>query len=179
MLEWVFMHSSRASSQLRDWTQVSCVSCIVGGFFTCWAIGETLTTALHFQKVEKIVQCSHISHTQVSIWLASYTSRVYLLQKWANTDMLLLTKPHRVFRFLMSFFCYRVSSRYHMAFSDWCNYFSLLWQFLGAFLVFDDVDSFEELWPCFVGWCPSIGVCRMFFSLLDWNYEFGRRRSQG
>ena len=43
-----------------------------------------------------------------------------------------------------------------------------------TFLVFDDFDSFEELWSCFVGWCPSTGTYLMFFSLLDWNYEFGQ-----
>ena len=33
MLEWVAMPSSRGSPQLRDRTQVSCVSCIAGRFF--------------------------------------------------------------------------------------------------------------------------------------------------
>ena len=32
--EWVAISSSRGSSQSRDWTQVSCVFCIAGGFFT-------------------------------------------------------------------------------------------------------------------------------------------------
>ena len=40
VLEWVTMPSSRRSSPLRDWTQVSYVSCIAGGFFTFWAIWE-------------------------------------------------------------------------------------------------------------------------------------------
>ena len=38
MLEWVAMPSSRESSQLRDWTQVSHIA---GGFFTIWATRET------------------------------------------------------------------------------------------------------------------------------------------
>jgi len=33
-LEWVAISSSRGSSQPREQTQVSCVSCIAGGFFT-------------------------------------------------------------------------------------------------------------------------------------------------
>ena len=33
MLEWVAISSSRGSSWSRDLTQVSCVSCIAGGFF--------------------------------------------------------------------------------------------------------------------------------------------------
>ena len=34
VLEWVATPSSRGSSQLRDWTQVSCIT---GRFFTIWA----------------------------------------------------------------------------------------------------------------------------------------------
>ena len=33
-LEWVAVSFSRGSSRPRDWTQVSCVSCIAGRFFT-------------------------------------------------------------------------------------------------------------------------------------------------
>ena len=37
ILAWVAMLSSRGSSQLRDWTQVSHIT---GGFFTSWATRE-------------------------------------------------------------------------------------------------------------------------------------------
>ena len=37
MLEWVAFPFSRGSSQLRDWTQVSCIA---RGFFTSWATRE-------------------------------------------------------------------------------------------------------------------------------------------
>ena len=40
ILEWVAMSSSRGSSWPRDWTGVSCISCIAGGFFTHWATWE-------------------------------------------------------------------------------------------------------------------------------------------
>ena len=40
ILEWVAISSSRQSSWPGDWTHVSSVSCIAGGFFTHWAIGE-------------------------------------------------------------------------------------------------------------------------------------------
>ena len=40
ILEWVAISSSRGSSRFRDWTCVSCVFCIAGGFFTFWAIRE-------------------------------------------------------------------------------------------------------------------------------------------
>ena len=37
ILEWVAMPSSRGSSQLRDQTHISCISCIAGAFFSHWA----------------------------------------------------------------------------------------------------------------------------------------------
>ena len=40
ILEWVAMPSSRGSSQPKDQSHVSCVSCIAGGFFTHWVIRE-------------------------------------------------------------------------------------------------------------------------------------------
>ena len=40
MLEWVAMPSSRESSWPREWTHISCVFCISGGFFTHWATCE-------------------------------------------------------------------------------------------------------------------------------------------
>ena len=40
ILEWVAMPFSRGSSWPRDQNQVSCVSCIAGGFFTPWATWE-------------------------------------------------------------------------------------------------------------------------------------------
>ena len=40
ILEWVVISSSRWSSWLRDWTQVSCIA---GRFFTSWATMETPT----------------------------------------------------------------------------------------------------------------------------------------
>ena len=40
ILECVAISSSRGSSQPRDQTHISCISCIADGFFTCWAIGE-------------------------------------------------------------------------------------------------------------------------------------------
>ena len=38
----------RGSFQTRDWTHLSCTSCITGGFFTCWATGEV---QLHVQEI--------------------------------------------------------------------------------------------------------------------------------
>ena len=44
ILEWVAMPSSRGSSQPRDWTYVSCFSCIAGRFFTAESLGKTNRT---------------------------------------------------------------------------------------------------------------------------------------
>ena len=38
ILERVAFFSSRGSSQLRDQSLVSCISCIAGEFFSCWAM---------------------------------------------------------------------------------------------------------------------------------------------
>ena len=38
--EWVAMPFSRGSSQPRDWTGISCGSCLAGGLFNHWATGE-------------------------------------------------------------------------------------------------------------------------------------------
>ena len=40
ILEWAAISFSRASSQSRDWTYISCVSCLAGRFFTDWATRE-------------------------------------------------------------------------------------------------------------------------------------------
>ena len=65
MLEWV-VHSSRGSSQLRDQTQVSCIS---GRFFTVWATREP------------IMSC-HCNHSQVLdlealVWVRCPSSVLY------------------------------------------------------------------------------------------------------
>ena len=45
-----------------------------------------------------------------------------------------------------------------------------------TFLVFDDFESFKEYWSYFVE-CASMGICLMFFSLLDWGYEFWGKKT--
>ena len=42
ILEWVAIPSSRGSSQPRDWTQVSCISCMAGRYFTAEPPGKPL-----------------------------------------------------------------------------------------------------------------------------------------
>ena len=82
ILEWVAMHSSRGSSQSRDWTQVSCLA---DGFFTSWAprfgwLKEGLNwSALH--------HCTTVSPWELTPGLAA------LLRKWLVTCCLALLGP--------------------------------------------------------------------------------------
>ena len=43
ILEWVAESLSGVSSQPKDWTQVSCISCIAGGFFTAEPAGKLIS----------------------------------------------------------------------------------------------------------------------------------------
>ena len=71
ILEWVAMPFSRGSSQLRDWTQVSCIS---GGFFTIWATREDKT------EMTEINEYSFIrKDLQVESHYAQSTSKNFLV----------------------------------------------------------------------------------------------------
>ena len=48
ILEWVAMPSSRGSSELRDGTRISCVSCIPAEFFTAEPSVRLLSHVQHF-----------------------------------------------------------------------------------------------------------------------------------
>ena len=47
MLEWVAMPSSRGSSPPRDWTCISRVYCLAGGFLTSEPPGKSIVNTLH------------------------------------------------------------------------------------------------------------------------------------
>ena len=84
-LEWVAYPFSRASSQPRDWTGVSCIA---GGFFTNWTINKqnrpwtqhpppALTSFLSLTDTVKLalrVVCLHISTSSPQIWSQSILS---------------------------------------------------------------------------------------------------------
>ena len=57
ILKCIVMISSRWSSQLRDQTLISCVSCIAGGFFTHWATWEAHTHTYINTKKEHHLAC--------------------------------------------------------------------------------------------------------------------------
>ena len=52
IVEWAAMPSSRGSSRPRDWIDVSCGSCIAGGFFTTEHLGKPLVTSI-FNKIQE------------------------------------------------------------------------------------------------------------------------------
>ena len=70
ILEWVAMPFSRGSSQPRDWTKVSCISC---GFFTIWATREDkteMTEINEYNFIRKDLQVEHhYNRVQVRIFL--------------------------------------------------------------------------------------------------------------
>ena len=54
ILEGVIMPSSRGSSQPRDWTYVSCGSCIAGGFFTAESLYTHILWNIHVYELTYI-----------------------------------------------------------------------------------------------------------------------------
>ena len=100
ILEWVAMPSSRGSSRPRDGTQVSCSSCIAGGFFNTRATWETLLGKLGASLVAQMVKnlpalweiwvCSlhwedplekgMAMHSSILAWRISWTEELNWLQ---------------------------------------------------------------------------------------------------
>ena len=84
ILEWVSISFSRGSSPPRDWTCISCVSCIGIRFFTCWANGEShqgrlepllkwlaLEWKLTFSSLVATAEFSKFADIEWSTWIAS------------------------------------------------------------------------------------------------------------
>ena len=65
ILEWVAMPSSRGSSPPSDWTHVSCISCIAGGFFTHWGTWEVLILFSVALLVPSVVPPQSLLHNSV------------------------------------------------------------------------------------------------------------------
>ena len=60
ILEWGAISFSKGSSQPRDQTHVSCFT---GGFFTCWAIGETFILLINLQFQQSMAGPAHFCST--------------------------------------------------------------------------------------------------------------------
>ena len=77
ILEWVAMHSSRASSQSRDQTQVSCIA---GRFFTTWATREAHSSlSNHINRQRKAQTISQRCKV-----LVFYQNTTTINEKWEN-----------------------------------------------------------------------------------------------
>ena len=78
IMEWVAMPSSGGSSQPRDRTHVSCMSCIAGGLFIHWAPREAPDICIHIadsqQRLTQNCKAS-ISSVQFSCSVVSDSSR--------------------------------------------------------------------------------------------------------
>ena len=74
ILEWVTISSSRGSSQARDWTCISCPSCIAGGLFTTEPSRKPQTRA-----------CTVINHIA--------PNPAGALRGWVGRNSLLPTEP--------------------------------------------------------------------------------------
>ena len=64
----------QGSSQPRDQT---CISCLVGRFFTIWAIREALVKAIHALKIQKKEDCLMVWQHQRRMCKGSGTIHVY------------------------------------------------------------------------------------------------------
>ena len=62
ILEWVAISFSRGSSQLGDWTRVSCIA---GRHFNLWATRETLVLSLLQPKLMSLIS-AHYFHIYIS-----------------------------------------------------------------------------------------------------------------
>ena len=57
-MEWAaVISSSKGSFWPRDWTWISCVSCIAGGFFTIWATREALKIWRRLRNSIAVIAC--------------------------------------------------------------------------------------------------------------------------
>lgn len=126
----------------------------------------------------RIVQ---IRHTQFPLLLKPTLVWYICYKCWTNIDILFLAEVHTwcpvLCFYLMFFFCsgshpgFHTTCSCHVSLSSsWLSfsYFPCiwwLWQFWGVLF-----RHFME--------CPSIGICLMFFSWLDWDFGFFKERSQ-
>ena len=85
-VEWVVVPSSRGSSQPRDRTHVSCVSCIAGGFFTNSATLEAPRSLILVQTFPGSNFCRYIIHSITNSYLTNNYRAPTMSQKiWPRT----------------------------------------------------------------------------------------------
>ena len=72
ILEWVALPFSRGSSQPRDWTRISCDSCIAGRFFTA-------------ESPEKPLLCHTRENKAPKSWFHFYLS-IFMVMTWVGGE---------------------------------------------------------------------------------------------
>ena len=82
ILEWVDIPFSRGSSQSRDWTWVSFVSCFAGRFFTVWGTREALTNLDSVLKSKDITLPTKVRTVKAIVFLVvTYGCETWTIQK--------------------------------------------------------------------------------------------------
>ena len=79
VLQWISMTSSRGSSWARDPTCISCVSCIAGGFFTCWAICSFQFSSVQLLSCVWRFETSWITARQASLSITNFQGSLKLM----------------------------------------------------------------------------------------------------
>ena len=99
-LEWVVMPSSRGSSQPKNWTHVSYVSCFKGGFFTTNATWEALIlwfSSVHFScsVMSDSLQPHGLQHCQASLSITNSRSlfKLMFIESVMPSNHLILCRP--------------------------------------------------------------------------------------
>ena len=98
MLEWVAISFSRRYFWSRGWTHVSC---IVGGFFTFWAIGVSQVEGKAvFKKFEKKIYTTRFLYHSKTCWRGCVEANQFLwwtqqYKRWKSSNMMMLfILPH-------------------------------------------------------------------------------------
>ena len=94
ILEWVVISSSRGSSRPRDWTDVSCISCIGRQIFYRWGPGEAILSWTH-SKTYLAATCPPHCWIQWSVLLSSLAlaAASQILRWWSSPPWSTLTWP--------------------------------------------------------------------------------------
>ena len=103
ILEWVAMPSSRGSSWPRDWTQVSCISCIAGEFFHRWASqGSPQHSTIPLKSIQVVAYTnSSFLYTAMQysiVWIYHICLTIYLLKNICSHFFLLFLKKYWIFQ---------------------------------------------------------------------------------
>ena len=84
ILEWVSISYSRETSwsRPRDWTRISCISCISRHILYHWATREALYVCMHTRIKVKVKSLSHVRlFAKINIYIYTWASQMVLVAK--------------------------------------------------------------------------------------------------